>query len=165
VSEASPAGFRELAYGSALVPVFGTDVSGEALRRAAALAGEDATVDALYVIEVPSQLSLDAGLDDEETLARRVLDTARIQARDRKLKIRTGILRTRSAGAALVEEARQRHSEIIYFDTDHAPAREHAFGPTATYLLSKRPCRVIIETSGGSVNGHRPTVENGLRPS
>jgi basic amino acid/polyamine antiporter, APA family len=151
--KAAPAGFRELAYGSALVPVFGTDVSGEALRRAALLAGEDATVDALYVIEVPSQLSLDAGLEEEEATARRVLDTARIQARDRKLKIRTGIVRTRNVGAALVEEARHRNSEVVYLDTDHAPPREHAFGPTATYLLSKRPCRVIIETSGGAANG------------
>ena len=54
---AAPAGFRELAYGSALVPMFGRDVSGQALRRAARLAGEGATVDAVYVSEVPHQLS------------------------------------------------------------------------------------------------------------
>jgi APA family basic amino acid/polyamine antiporter len=149
----APAGFRELAYGSALVPVFGSDVSGDALRRAATLAGEDATVDAVYVIEVPSQLSLDAGLEEEEARARQVLDTARIRARDRRVKIRTSVLRTRSAGPALVEEARARGSEIVYLDVDHAPAREDAFGPTATYLLGKRPCRVIVETSGGNKNG------------
>jgi APA family basic amino acid/polyamine antiporter len=152
----APAGFHELAYGSALVPVFGTDVEGQALSRAAALAGEDATVDAVYVIEVPHQLSLDSGMDAEEELARTVLDTARIRARDRKLKIRTSILRTRSAGAALVDEARQRGSEVVYLDTTHAPAREHAFGPTATYLLRTRPCRVIIETGGGDGAGSDP---------
>jgi hypothetical protein len=37
-----------------------------ALRRAAKLAGEDAIVDAVYVIEVPPQLSLDAGMEEEE---------------------------------------------------------------------------------------------------
>src|SRR3954451_752124 len=54
----APAGFRELAYGSALVPMFGTDVSAQALRRAALLAGDEAVVDAVYVIQVPSQLPL-----------------------------------------------------------------------------------------------------------
>src|SRR4051794_13289231 len=71
---AAPEGFRELAYGSALVPIFGTDVSGEAMRAAAKLAGENATVDALYVIEVPPQLSLDAGMAEEERRAREALD-------------------------------------------------------------------------------------------
>ena len=30
--------------------------------------------------------------------------------------------------------------------TIHAPANEQGIGPTAAYLLSRRPCRVIIET-------------------
>ena len=37
-------------------------------------------------------------------------------------------------------------SDVIYWSTIHAPAGEQGIGPTATYLLSKRPCRVIIET-------------------
>ena len=49
----------------------------------------------------------------------------------------------------MVEEARERGSQVIYLDTVHAPAREHALGPTARYLLEKRPCRIIIETDGG----------------
>ena len=38
------------------------------------------------------------------------------------------------------------HSDVIYWSTLHAPAGERRIGPTAVYLLSKRPCRVIIET-------------------
>ncbi len=147
--KAAPAGFRELAYGSALVPMFGTDVSGEALRRAARLASDGATVDAVYVIPVPHQLSLNAGMEEEEELARSVLESARIRAREHKLKIRTSLIRTRNPGAALVDEARQRGSEVVYLDTVHAPPTEQALGPTATYLLSKRPCRILIETAGG----------------
>ena len=84
---AAPAGFKELAYGSALVPMFGTDVSAQALRRAARLAGDGATVDAVYVIPVPNQLSLDSGLEEEEELGRSVLDSRadsrpRAQAQD-----------------------------------------------------------------------------------
>jgi basic amino acid/polyamine antiporter, APA family len=146
--KAAPAGFTELAYRSALVPIFGTDVNARALRKAARLAGEDAAVHAVYVIEVPPQLSLDAGMDKEEELGRNVLEAARIGARADKVKIRTSIIRTRSAGAALVEEARDQHSDVIYLDTVHAPAHEKALGPTARYLLEKRPCRIVIETDG-----------------
>jgi basic amino acid/polyamine antiporter, APA family len=146
--KAAPAGFTELAYRSALVPIFGTDVNARALRKAARLAGEDAAVHAVYVIEVPPQLSLDAGMDREEELGRNVLEAARIGARAGKVKIRTSIIRTRSAGAALVEEARDQHSDVIYLDTVHAPAHEKALGPTARYLLEKRPCRIVIETDG-----------------
>src|SRR4051794_1886080 len=67
---AAPAGFHELAYRSALVPIFGTDVNRDAMRAAAKLAGEGTTVDALYVIEVPPQLSLEAGMNHEERRAR-----------------------------------------------------------------------------------------------
>lgn len=98
------------------------------------------------MIQVPPQLSLDAGMEDEEELGRNVLDAATLGARASKIKIRTSIIRTRHAGAALVDEARERGSEVIYLDTVHAPSREHALGPTARYLLEKRPCRIIIET-------------------
>lgn len=64
-----PGGFVELAYRSALVPIFGTDADAQALRAAARLVGEGAEVEAVYVIRVPSQLSLDAGLGPEEQVA------------------------------------------------------------------------------------------------
>ena len=149
----APAGFQELAYGSALVPIFGTDASGRAMSSAARLVGENATIDALYVIEVPPQLSLEAGMEEEEELARAVLDTARIKGRERKLKVRTGVIRTRNAGAALVEEARSRGSEVVYLDTVHAPPSEAVLGPTATYLLRERPCRIVIESDNRLTRG------------
>src|SRR5689334_2745119 len=144
----APEGFTELAYRSVLVPIFGDDVSAGALRRAAKLAGEGATVDAVYVIEVPPQLSLEAGMQEEEVLAESLLDAARIRARESKLKVRTSVIRTRNAGAALVDEARARGSDLIYFDMGHAPPAERVFGPTTSYLLRVRPCRVVIETAG-----------------
>jgi basic amino acid/polyamine antiporter, APA family len=155
--KAVPAGFSELAYRSTLVPIFGTDVSASALRTAVNLAGEDGAVDAVYVIEVPPQLSLDAGMGAEEERARNVLDAAKLAARAGRIKIRTSVIRARQAGPALVEEARERRSEVIYLDTVHAPAREQALGPTARYLLEKRPCRVIIETDGGG-RAHQPAA-------
>jgi APA family basic amino acid/polyamine antiporter len=152
----APQGFQELAYRSALVPIFGTDVNGDAMRSAARLAGDDATVDALYVIEVPPQLSLESGMEEEERRAREVLDSARIRARERKLRVRTSVIRTRKAGAALVDEARRRGSDVLYLDTVHAPPSEAVLGPTARYLLRERPCRIVIETDNRlrRANGH-----------
>lgn len=141
-----PADFEELDYRTALVPIFGEDVSATALSSAAKLIGEDGVVYAIFVLPVPSQLSLEAGLEDEEAQGRSVLESARIQARRAGIEIHTGLIRTRNPGAALVEEARRVHSDVIYWSTLHAPAGEQRIGPTAAYLLSKRPCRVIIET-------------------
>jgi basic amino acid/polyamine antiporter, APA family len=141
-----PPDFEQLDYRTALVPIFGEDVSATALSSAAKLIGEDGVLYAIFVLPVPSQLSLEAGLEDEEAQGRSVLESARIQARRAGIKIHTGLIRTRNPGAALVEEARRVHSDVIYWSTLHAPAGERRIGPTAVYLLSKRPCRVIIET-------------------
>jgi basic amino acid/polyamine antiporter, APA family len=141
-----PADFEQLGYRTALVPIFGDDVSATALSSAAKLIGEDGVLYAIFVLPVPSQLSLESGLEEEEAQGRSVLESARIQARRAGIKIHTGLIRTRNPGAALVEEARRVHSDVIYWSTLHAPTGERRIGPTAVYLLSKRPCRVIIET-------------------
>jgi APA family basic amino acid/polyamine antiporter len=141
-----PADFAELGYRTALVPIFGDDISASALSAAAKLIGEDGVVYAVYVLPVPSQLSLEAGLEEEEAHGRSVLESARIQARRRAIEIHTGLIRTRHPGAALVAEAQRVGSDVIYWSTIHAPVGEQLIGPTAAYLLSKRPCRVIIET-------------------
>jgi APA family basic amino acid/polyamine antiporter len=141
-----PADFEELEYRTALVPIFGNDVSASALKAAAKLIGSSGVVYAVFVLPVPSQLSLDAGLEEEEAHGRSVLESARIQARRAGIKIRTGLIRTRNPGSALVEEAERVRCDVIYWSTVHAPPGEQRIGPTAVYLLAKRPCRVIIET-------------------
>jgi basic amino acid/polyamine antiporter, APA family len=149
---ARPADFEELEYKTALVPIFGDDVSASALHSAAKLIGEEGVVYAIYVLPVPSQLSLESGLEEEEAHGRSVLETARIKARRAGIKIHTGLIRTRNPGAALVEEAERVGSDVIYWSTIHAPAGEQRIGPTAAYLLSRRPCRIIIETQNPPVH-------------
>jgi APA family basic amino acid/polyamine antiporter len=135
-----PADFQALGYRTALVPIFGGDVSASALTSAAKLIGEDGVVYAVFVLPVPSQLSLESGLEAEEAEGRAVLESARIKARRSNIKIRTGLIRTRNPGAALVEEAMR---------------------VDAAYLLSKRPCRVIIETENRPA---RPLEGSGKAP-
>ncbi len=141
-----PADFQALGYRTALVPIFGDDVSATALASAAKLIGQDGVVYAVFVLPVPSQLSLEAGLEDEEEAGRSALESARLQARRAGIKIHTGLIRTRNPGAAIVEEAQRVGADVIYWSTLHAPTGERQIGPTATYLLTKRPCRVIVET-------------------
>jgi nucleotide-binding universal stress UspA family protein len=160
-----PAWFKELEYGSALVPLFSSDVDGSALRAAAKLVGPEATVDCVYVLRVPAHLPLDARLDDEEQIGRGVCEAARIAGRRAGVKkVQTRLLRARNPGAALVEEAQRNRSEIIYLGTAHAPAAERALGPLATYLLGKRPCRIVIESGpAGRDVEHAAALVNGDR--
>jgi APA family basic amino acid/polyamine antiporter len=157
-----PADFEELDYRTALVPIFGEDISATALGSAAKLIGEDGVLYAVFVLPVPSQLSLESGLEDEEAQGRSVLESARIQARRLGIKIHTGLIRTRNPGAALVEEAERVGSDVIYWSAIHAPVGEQRIGPTATYLLSRRPCRVIIETEN---RPPRPTPKREQTPT
>ncbi len=162
-----PAFFVELEYHSAIVPIFGTDVDASALRAAAKLVGEGATVDAIYILRVPNQLSLDAGLHDEEQLGLSVLESAKLAGRKAGFKVQTRLIRTRSPGAAIVEEAERQNAEIIYLGTAHAPPSERALGPTAAYLLAHRPCRVVIETppANGRDGSGRSRAASQVRPA
>ena len=145
-----PPDFAALGYKTAIVPLFGTDLSARALRRAARLLGQDAVVYALYVLHVPRQLPLDAGMEDEELAGRSLLESARIAGRQAGVRVKTGLIRTRNSGATIVDEARRVDADLIYLSEVHAPPSERILGPTANYLLSHRPCRVVIETEAAN---------------
>ncbi len=130
------------------MPIFGTDVSTEAMARAAKLVGPDAEVEALFVLRVPPKLKLHQALEREEELGRNVLEVARLQARARRLKVRAKLIRSRNPGKTIVKEAIERRSDLIYLSTDHAPSDERLLGPTARHVLANRPCRVIVESRG-----------------
>jgi hypothetical protein len=79
--------------------------------------------------------------------------------------VQTRLIRTRSPGAAIVEEAERQNAEIIYLATNHAPPSERALGPTASYLLAHRPCRVVIETPPADGARNRPADGARNRPA
>ncbi len=136
------------------MPIFGPEIDIDAMHRAAAVVDPDATVEVFYVLPVPREHQLpDGGFDALEAEARNALEAARLAARARGLKVRVNLVRRRNAGKAIVEEARERGSDLIYLSTEHAPSDERLLGPTTRYILAKRPCRVIVEGTGASGGG------------
>jgi APA family basic amino acid/polyamine antiporter len=152
--EERPLDFLEVSYKSALVPIFGSEINSDAMRRAASVVDPDAFVEALYVLQVPTSHELPEGFAEQEYEARCALDVARLQAKALGLKVRVKLIRSRSPGKSIVEEASDRGSDLIYISTEHAPSNERVLGPTTRYILAKRPCRVIVEGGGNGGDGN-----------
>ena len=137
-----------LEYRRLLVPVVAGPASDEALEVAVGLAAERrAQIAAVSVLEVPLDLPLDAALEEEERLANRELDEARVRGRERGVSVLPRLVRARSAGRAIVEEAERRGSEIIVIGAPPGgpSRRKHAaFGRTVDYVLRHAPCRVLV---------------------
>jgi hypothetical protein len=43
------------------------------------------------------------------------------------------------------------NADLIYLDAVHAPRSEQLLGPTTTYVLAKRPCRIVVETGAATL--------------
>jgi APA family basic amino acid/polyamine antiporter len=135
-----------LEYRNILVPVVAGPSGREAIDLAARLAAErGATIVALRVIVVPLDLPIDAELAEEEEKSDRLLDDARNQAELYGVRMIERLVRARSAGRAIVDEAERRQSEIVVLGAPRAERRQ-IFGPTADYVLKHAPCRVMVAT-------------------
>ena len=136
-----------LEYRSILVPVVGGPESDEAMDVACRLAAERrATIAAVSVIEVPLELPLDARLADEESRAYEQLDEARAVGEKYGVDVIGRLVRARSAGRAIVDEADRRRSEIIVMGAPRRGGRAHRaiFGETVDFVLKHAPCRVMV---------------------
>ncbi|HEY3922663.1 MAG TPA: universal stress protein [Gaiellaceae bacterium] len=133
-----------LEYRTILVPIVSGSESHESVDLAARLATERrATIVALRVLVVPLDLPLDAPLLDEEQEAGELLDDARATAELYGVRIVDRVIRARSAGRAIVEEAERRVAEIIVLGAPRGRHRD-IFGKTVDYVLKNAPCRVMV---------------------
>ena len=137
---------EDIVYDQLLVPVVGSQVTDEMMVLACQLATErNSAIDALYVIEVPFNLPLDARLVEEREKAKRVLDRAAIIADQFGVRMTPIVVAARSAGRAIVDEATDRRSEVIILG---APRKrriaERVFGRTIDYVLEHAPCEVLV---------------------
>ena len=108
----------EVEYARSLVPVFGEELDDDIMSTAGQLASGDrggATIDAIYVIEVPMSLPLDAHMPLEKLArAEEALRRAkRVGEEYEGVQVRTEVVRGRTVGSAIVEAARARGVEVI----------------------------------------------------
>jgi basic amino acid/polyamine antiporter, APA family len=136
----------DIDYDQILVPIVGSRITDEMVVLACQLATEkNSSVDALYVIEVPMNLPLDARLVDERARADEVLQAAVTLASQFKVKMNPIVVAARSAGRAIVQHAVDRRSEVIIIGVmKKRRFTERAFGGTTDYVIEHAPCEVLV---------------------
>jgi basic amino acid/polyamine antiporter, APA family len=176
----------EAEYGSILVPVFGDsiddDIVGTAGRLAADHADEGeggAVLEALYVFEIPMSLPIDARVpDDRVEQAKKVLARAKEVGEEYEgVEVATAMVRGRSAGQAIVSEARRRGVEAIVLAAEEPTrikggaalggrgrARDRFVGETTRYVVEKSPCKVILTAAPADGAEAGSTIREGVRP-
>ena len=155
-------------YHQILVPIVGSRISDEMMVLACQLATEKhASIDGLFVIEVPLNLPLDARLTNERAKADQILKAAATIAQQFGVRFTPQVVTARSAGRAIVDEAETRRSEVIILGT----ARKRrignlVFGRTTDYVIDNAPCEVLLNlvpkdypTEGSSITGGTKTTK------
>jgi APA family basic amino acid/polyamine antiporter len=129
-----------------LVPMKVGDIGEEMVATAIALARDsDAEVEAIYVIAVPRERPLDAPLPESELRAQESLEEARALGEDHGVVVATAVVRARSIGHAIVEEASARGVDLIVLGSSPRWRRQSRFfSPTVDVVLRTAPCEVVV---------------------
>lgn len=160
-------------YGSILVPILGTPLDDDIVQTAGRLAAAEdaddpgstgATIEAIWVFEVPLSLPLDARLPDVQLRrARAALARAKAVGEEYEgVEVATATVRARRAGAAIVAEAARRGVELIVLAAEE-PSRirggarlggiggplDNFIGDATKYVVRKAPCRVLLTAPAG----------------
>jgi basic amino acid/polyamine antiporter, APA family len=174
----------EVEYGSILVPVFGEELDDDIVGTAGRLAAEQAeegeggaVLEALYVFEIPMSLPIDARVPEERVEeAKRVLARAKEVGEEYEgVEVATAMVRGRTAGAAIVAEAKRRGVEAIVLAAEQPTrirggallggrgrARDRFVGDTTRYVVEKAPVKVILTAPPSSDSGQG--VREGVAP-
>jgi nucleotide-binding universal stress UspA family protein len=103
-----------LSYDRILVPLAGTEADDAALRLTAILlAGTAGQAFLLHVIEIPFERQLDAQDPEAVAFADEALSHAEAFLTEHEVRVETGIAQARAAGAAIVDDAVERHADLI----------------------------------------------------
>jgi len=177
-------------YGSILVPLFGTSLDDDIVQTAALLvSGEPtdeaaidrATIEAVWIFELPMSLPIDARLPQAQfDHARQALARAKVVGEEYTgVEVATTTVRARRAGTAIVDEARRRGVEAIVLGAEE-PSRirgggrlggrggplENYVGDISKYVIGKAPCRVIVTAPPSRPDrGDMPSSPAGTLPT
>jgi APA family basic amino acid/polyamine antiporter len=136
-----------LEYRRILVPMGRDRESEEAVDLACRLAADrGATITALTVLEIPMELPLSADLPEKLDDLYDLLDEAKAIGDSYGVNVQTRLLRARSFGRAIVDEAARRNSEIIVVGADrrNIGGRTALFSDIVDFTLKHAPCRVMV---------------------
>jgi APA family basic amino acid/polyamine antiporter len=161
-------------YGSILVPIFGTELDEDIVQTAALLVSgeptdeaaiDTATIEAVWIFELPMSLPLEARLPEAQVRqARQALARAKVVGEEYAgVHVATATIRARRAGYAIVEEARRRGVEAIVLGAEEPSLirggtllggrggpLENFVGDVTKYVISKAGCRVIVTAPAAS---------------
>jgi APA family basic amino acid/polyamine antiporter len=136
----------EARFATILVPTKAGEIGEEMMATAIRIAQDRrATVIALNVVSVPLDRSLDDPPPEEEREAAEALREARALGEENSVRVQGITVRSRSIGAAVVEQARALGADLIVLGSG-ARWRRHSrfFSPTVEYVLQKAPCEVMV---------------------
>jgi APA family basic amino acid/polyamine antiporter len=153
-------------YANILVPVFGTKLDDDIVGTAGRLADaaddpgeEPPRLQVMHVMELPLTVPLDAPPPpDRLEAAKAALQRAKEVAEEYEtVDVQTDLIPARSAGAAIVQEARKRGVEAIVMGAEPPSrmkggavlggvggSRPPEIGPVTEYVLKKAPCPVLL---------------------
>ena len=157
---------EEVAYQTILVPIFGEALDDDIMSTAGQLAAENreegeagAMIRAVYPIEVPMALPLDARLPREKVeRGERALARAKQVGEEYEgVEVTTEMIRGRTLGSAIVGLARRLPVDVIVIGAEPptrikgggllggiAGTRPRELGEVTAYVLEKAPCRVLV---------------------
>jgi APA family basic amino acid/polyamine antiporter len=157
---------HEAEYGNILVPVFGTKLDDDIVSTAGRLAdaadrpGEERPkLEVIYVLELPLTVPLDAPPPKERLeAAEAALKRAKEVGEEYEtVDVETDLVRARSVGAGIVDEARRRNVEVIVMGGEPPTrmrggailggiggSRPPEVGEVTEYVLKKAPSRVLL---------------------
>jgi APA family basic amino acid/polyamine antiporter len=133
-------------YERILVPMKLGPIGEEVLATAIKLAEErGSTVSALHVIAVPLDKPLEADMVEAEERAEASLAEAKLLAAEHGVTVEGKVVRSRSIGEAIVEEARKEGVDLIVMGSSPRWRRQSRFfSPTVDYVLRHAPCEVMV---------------------
>jgi APA family basic amino acid/polyamine antiporter len=135
------------AFERILVPMKLGYIGEEMVATAIALAKEQgAAIDAITVVRVPRKFELEGELPGD--VAARVdasLEEARALGADHGVEVHADVVRARSIGYAIVDEAERRHADLIVLGSSPRWRRQSRFfSPTVDFVLRHAPCEVLV---------------------
>lgn len=149
-----------------LVAVSGSELDAEAVTLACnAAKAKKSNVFAVFGIQVPRTLPIDAEMQAETEDAGRALERASGVAAQMHLHLQSEIVQSRDYGQSLIDEAVAHECALLILGLPYhlGPSGHFALGEAAEHVLKNAPCRVwLVRGQRSEVAPSAPSTANHL---